>query len=133
MSSSSIVKNALSPTSIILAKVYVSNSLRWSFNEIDMVSPCRCPPFCSTMNASIKGATTEGKGGAPTESQGKKGKRGRNKKRPKDQRPPQGDVLCPHVSDGRACTFGERFVVPVVPHKPLLWSDSSLERSWRYA
>ncbi|CAN0529744.1 unnamed protein product, partial [Scytosiphon promiscuus] len=45
---------------------------------------------------------------APAENQSKKGKRGRNKKRPKDQRPPQGDVLCPHVSDGKECTFGER-------------------------
>ncbi|CAN0446225.1 unnamed protein product, partial [Ectocarpus sp. 12 AP-2014] len=39
---------------------------------------------------------------------GKKGKRGRNKKRPKDDRPAQADTLCQHLSDGRPCTYGER-------------------------
>lgn len=44
------------------------------------------------------------------DKQNKKASRGRNKKRPKDDRPPQGEVLCPHVSDGNACRFGTRLV-----------------------
>lgn len=39
---------------------------------------------------------------------GKKGKRGRNKKRPKDDRPAQADTLCHNLSEGRPCTYGER-------------------------
>ena len=80
-----------------------------------------------------KGAPGEGKGGAPAENQSKKGKRGRNKQRPKDQRPSQGDVLCSHISDGRACTFGQRFVLPFVASRPFRWSDPSVERWCRSA
>lgn len=45
-----------------------------------------------------------------SKSQKKKNKRGRNKKRPKDDRPAQADVLCPHLSNGNVCNFGDRSV-----------------------
>lgn len=68
--------------------------------------------------ATTDGANNGGTEKADTEKRGRnggkekdvQGKRGRNKNRPRDDRPAQKDTLCPHVSEGRACNFGERWV-----------------------
>lgn len=69
--------------------------------------------------ATTDGANNGGTEKAGTEKRGSngggkekdvQGKRGRNKNRPRDDRPAQKDTLCPHVSEGRACNFGERWV-----------------------
>lgn len=52
-----------------------------------------------------------GGGGKGSEQQkDRKRGRGRNNKRPTDERPGQGKILCPHLSVGDPCVFGDRFV-----------------------
>lgn len=80
-------------------------------HHVEYVVHAQLLPVYVPVSAVVGGVKASSNGGGVDSSaeDRKKGKRGRNKKRPKDDRPAHAETLCAHLSVGRECHFGSRY------------------------